>query len=174
MASIIKVDQIQTAAGGTPTASDLGLDRTGEIIQVVRTSLSTSGNTSSTSAYVAFGDAYITPKFANSSILILGTFHIGGTGNWVIYRDGSTQLYTPSNTYMKWDQTSNTNQTNWAFNSTRDAVSVNLLDSPNTTNQVMYSLKMIAYDGATNASIGINELTSGQPFSGITLMEIAG
>jgi hypothetical protein len=146
----------------------------GSVLQVVRTSLSTQGSTSNVSSYVAFGDAYITPKYASSSILILGVFHVGGVGSWKITRDGSTDLYTPSNTYLKWDQYSNSNQNNWDFNSTREVISVNLIDSPNTTNQVMYSLKMIAYDGSTNPAIGLNELTSGEPFSGITLMEIAG
>lgn len=37
MTSIIKVDQIQTAAGGVPTAADLGLDLSGTVIQYKHT-----------------------------------------------------------------------------------------------------------------------------------------
>lgn len=33
MTSIIKVDQIQTAAGGVPTAGDLGIDTTGTVLE---------------------------------------------------------------------------------------------------------------------------------------------
>jgi len=36
MSSIIKVDTIQNAAGGTPTAGDLGLNITGSVIQVTQ------------------------------------------------------------------------------------------------------------------------------------------
>ena len=35
MTSIIKVDQIQTAAGSTPTAADLGVNISGSLLQVV-------------------------------------------------------------------------------------------------------------------------------------------
>lgn len=41
MASIIKVDQIQTAAGSTPTAADLGLNTTGSVLQVKQTLVNT-------------------------------------------------------------------------------------------------------------------------------------
>jgi hypothetical protein len=37
MTSIIKVDTIQTAAGGTPTASSLGIGGVGKIGQVTHT-----------------------------------------------------------------------------------------------------------------------------------------
>jgi len=37
MTSIIKVDQIQNAAGGVPTAGDLGINTTGTVLQVVQT-----------------------------------------------------------------------------------------------------------------------------------------
>jgi len=70
MASIIKVDQIQTAAGGTPTAADLGINVNGNTLQVVRDSIASNISTSSTS-YVATGHTVtITPKFANSIILV--------------------------------------------------------------------------------------------------------
>ena len=35
MTSIIKVDQIQTASGATPTADDLGINVSGSLLQVV-------------------------------------------------------------------------------------------------------------------------------------------
>ena len=41
MTSIIKVDTIQTSAGGTPTASSLGISGVGKIGQVVSATTST-------------------------------------------------------------------------------------------------------------------------------------
>ena len=52
MASIIKVDQIQTAAGGTPTAADLGLNVTGGVIAV--TEYKPSSATVNTSSYADY------------------------------------------------------------------------------------------------------------------------
>jgi hypothetical protein len=153
------------------SAADL-IPASGQIIQIVRTELSTQGNTSSTSSYVAFGDASITPKYASSSILILGTFHISGAGNWIISR-GGTNLYTPTGGYMRWVYGANDEQGAWNNNSVRGSDTVNLIDTPNTTDQVTYSLKMKAYS-VNNPGIGLNELTANTPFSGMTLMEIAG
>ena len=72
MTSILKVDQIQNTAGGVPTATDLGLNVSGNVLQVVR-----SGNlysemieTTSTS-FVASGIYVdITPKKIGSTILV--------------------------------------------------------------------------------------------------------
>ena len=70
MSSIIKVDQIQTAAGGVPTAADLGLNVSGTVLQVVRHSLTSNIATASTS-YVPTGHSVsITPKASNSIILV--------------------------------------------------------------------------------------------------------
>jgi hypothetical protein len=49
MSSIIKVDTIQTAAGGTPTAADLGLNTSGNIINV--TAGTAGGNFTSSSTF---------------------------------------------------------------------------------------------------------------------------
>ena len=79
MASIIKVDQIQTAAGGTPTAADLGLNTTGTVLQVVsnRPTSIQSLNTSSTSYTDIPGMAVtITPTSTSSSIFIIFDMHI--------------------------------------------------------------------------------------------------
>ena len=70
MTGILKVDTIQKNNGATPTAKDLGLSITGNIIQVVSAELT------SRVAYnnSAFGDiglsVDITPKFSTSKFLI--------------------------------------------------------------------------------------------------------
>lgn len=81
MTSIIKVDTIQKANGTAPTASSLGLNVAGSVLQVVHGRLS--------SAYAATGaagsdywllpglEATITPKFSNSNILINVNMYTG-------------------------------------------------------------------------------------------------
>ena len=72
MTSIIKVDQIQTAAGGVPTAGDLGLNTTGTVLQAVRNGNLNSGHISTTSTSFTATGIYvdITPKKIGSTILI--------------------------------------------------------------------------------------------------------
>jgi hypothetical protein len=78
MASIIKVDTIQTAAGGTPTAADLGLNTTGSVLQVVQSTFGSEVDVSS-STYVDSGlSGTITPTSTSSKILILVTMAASG------------------------------------------------------------------------------------------------
>ena len=69
MTSIIKVDQIQTAAGATPTAADLGVNISGSLLQVVeyhsRLPFTING------AAIKLFDQSITTKQTNSKIMIL-------------------------------------------------------------------------------------------------------
>ena len=72
MTSIIKVDQIQNAAGGVPTAGDLGVNTTGTVLQVVQTyNENSSMIEASSTGLVASGiQASITPKQAGSLIIV--------------------------------------------------------------------------------------------------------
>jgi hypothetical protein len=56
MSSILKVDQIQTAAGGTPTAADLGLNVSGSVLQVKNVVMTGIFSNSSAGSYVLVGD----------------------------------------------------------------------------------------------------------------------
>jgi len=70
MSSIIKVDTIQTAAGGVPTAGDLGLNVTGTVLQVVSAEYSTANTTTTSSTYTDTGlSCSITPTSTSSKIL---------------------------------------------------------------------------------------------------------
>ena len=69
MTSIIKVDQIQTASGSTPTATDLGINVSGSLLQVVEYH-TTSAFTINGTAIKLF-DQSITTKQTNSKIMIL-------------------------------------------------------------------------------------------------------
>lgn len=101
MTSIIKVDQIQTAAGGVPTAADLGLNVSGTVLQVKSTSISTMLTTTSTSFTGITGLAVtLTPSDANNRLLVIvmlanesygGSYSDRGV-DYAIYQDGS-QIY---------------------------------------------------------------------------------
>ena len=69
MTSILKVDTIQTTAGGAPTAADLGINVSGSLLQVVeyhsRFPFTING------AAIKLFDQSITTKQANSKIMIL-------------------------------------------------------------------------------------------------------
>jgi len=73
MSSIIKVNTIQNASGGTPTASDLGLNVSGSVLQVVQTVISDAVTVSApngTAASVSGFSATITPLSTSSKILL--------------------------------------------------------------------------------------------------------
>lgn len=69
MTSIIKVDQIQNTAGGVPTASDLGLNTTGTVLQVVNTYATDSVAVSST-ALATLNTLSVIPVATGSRFLI--------------------------------------------------------------------------------------------------------
>ena len=74
MSSILKVDQIQLANGNTPTAGDLGLNTTGNVLQVKQAFKTDTGTGASSSfADISGMSVTITPSSASSKFLI--TFH---------------------------------------------------------------------------------------------------
>jgi hypothetical protein len=94
MTSIIKVDTIQTSAGGTPTASSLGIGGVGKIGQVVNTSnaMSTTTITSTSSVAISGFTATITPSATSSKIFVLATYSYTQDG----YNNGTlafSQIY---------------------------------------------------------------------------------
>ena len=79
MTSIIKVDQIQTASGSTPTATDLGINTTGTVLQVVSGITQSQTQNSSTNTYTDMGITLsITPTSSTSKILVI-TSQAGNT-----------------------------------------------------------------------------------------------
>ena len=101
MSSILKVDTIQTAAGGVPTAADLGLNVTGTVLQVVQATYATDTQ-SSASSYTDTGlSVSITPTSTSSKVLVMvniasaGVLNNGGAdarGSFRIERGGNTML----------------------------------------------------------------------------------
>ena len=80
MTSIIKVDQIQTASGATPTAADLGINVTGNLLQVVSQEVISYTAVASTTSKIVY--ASLTTKAANSKFLIQGQVATRGVNTY--------------------------------------------------------------------------------------------
>lgn len=156
MSSIIKVDTIQTAAGGTATASSLGIGGVGKIGQVIQTQTTSSGSVTATSwtkIHTDF-DTSITPSATSSKILVSITAGIyPNNGHLTLYRGGSNLLTDKGYVRM------------YTNNDTGVTSSYSFLDSPNTTSATTYSwyVKMISGTFYYN-----NDVTTGT----MTLMEV--
>ena len=174
MTSIIKVDTIQTSAGGTPTASSLGIGGVGKIGQVVTGTYASSGNTSSTS-FVDTGSGVfsITPSSTSSKILIdFGCsphVNTGSAGNntvrgvFTIYRDinGGGYSNLATSTGIATNRVGDT-----LSNNTQDVtLRVMIADTPNTTSQVNYKLYYLTTAGSVYSNLYGNTQT-------VTLMEV--
>ena len=87
MSSILKVDTIQTTAGATPSAIDLGLDVSGTILKMHRHSWSDQyaiPNNSGSFASVTGSSFSFTPKSASSTLIIVSDLSCRING----YQDG--------------------------------------------------------------------------------------
>lgn len=186
MTGILKVDTIQKNDGSVPTASDLGLNTAGNILQVVSTT-KTDGNFGTTSSSFVDIDGLslnITPKSTSSKIYItctMGHFandYSGGNprAHMRFVRDGSAICVGDARTGDEVTLTvcSRSNDGTWH----QFPASASYLDSPNTTSQVNYKVQAsrggdavgtvrVNIPGGTDANIG-NAATT------FTLMEIAG
>mgnify|MGYP006863249802 FL=1 len=163
MSSIIKVDTIQTAAGGTPTAADLGLNVSGGVLQTLQDKL-TSQVEFTASAWTDSGlEISITPTASTSKFLINAVHGVYANDSstarletrifrssdstevakseWSLYRDGST------------------------YKSAQTGIC--LLDAPNTTSTVTYKLQAYNSGNTVSFQVGKDNVT-------LTVQEIAG
>jgi hypothetical protein len=187
MASIIKVDTIQTAAGGTPTAAGLGLNTTGSVLQVVQATEPAVVTTSSTS-FVDLGNlsATITPSSTSSKILL--TMHIGrATATAYLYSfafrfvRGSTVVGV-GNADGNRIQASTMGAGNASndSNHTYSTPSMMYLDLPNTTVATTYKVQGCIQGGSTLAinrnqsNPNASDVHAGRTICTLTVMEIAG
>ena len=186
MSSILKVDTIQTAAGGTPTAADLGLNVSGSVLQVVQ-AVKTDPQTISGTAYTAISGLapVITPISASSKILIHVTVHWGESSDtfpaWNLLRNGSGFIYgdafgsgTQQNTFTQ-VQT----QANVRDQYRQNNASFTYLDSPATTSPITYSLSVspmrtLSKTVYINRHETHNDANRSNTVSTIILQEIAG
>ena len=92
MSSILKVDTIQTAAGGTPTAADLGLNVSGSVLQVQHASVA-SNITTSSGQDLTILTVNVTPKSASSKLFVT-------TSGWGMAIDNRGSQYTDSGYFL--------------------------------------------------------------------------
>jgi hypothetical protein len=167
MSSIIKVDQIQLADGSTPTASDLGLNTTGSVLQVVQGSQVNNNDLITSTSFAATSlSVNITPSSTNSKIYVSvsAVIDVNNNGNsayYTLYRD-STNLA---------DDESDTQGFGRIYSGSSRPImplSLEFLDSPNSTSQLTYNLRVRSTTGERVEVPGsASRLT-------ITAMEIAG
>ena len=89
MTSIIKVDTLQTAAGGVPTAADLGLNVSGSVVQVQRHSFTNQTIMGSTSYVSVSGSSFtFTPKASSSTLIIVSdvSCRLNGTAQGMMFK----------------------------------------------------------------------------------------
>jgi hypothetical protein len=171
----LKTSAIQTRAGAVPKASDLGLNITGNVLQVVHTQAQTGVGTTSTS-YVGFTgyNTAITPSSTSSKILIHFGYHAyvseHTASNWrgalvrLMRVTGDTVLLNDGTNYGTAGWFTNADDRFMAYSS------ASYLDSPNTTSATTYGLECRSNSGN---SIDFNNNSYGRG-GFITLYEIAG
>ena len=154
------------------TTGTLGASRlpAGSVIQFVQTQYNTQVAFSSTT-YQSLFSASITPKSTTSKIFVIAAVAFGGKGSFTVFR-GSTDLFPGMKAYQVFAPSS---QTNWNSSSVRHPLSIYIVDSPNSTSSVTYTVQGRSYSTSGDGSAGINEGNAIFPYQGtsLILMEIA-
>lgn len=177
MASIIKVDTIQTASGGTPTAADLGITipssslPSGTVLQVVRSTVRTASSSTSSNTASEISTDYrvtITPKSTASKILVQFFAHIAVPascyGSFLFYRSVAGGAFANINSGNGREVYRNPSGSS-EFNS----ATLMVWDEPNTTSELIYT--PYYWNQANNGPIYVNDNGMG---SFMVVMEIAG
>ena len=183
MSSILKVDTLQTAAGGVPTAADLGLNVTGTVLQVKNLTYTDTFSQSITSGAVNNLQLSITPTSSTSKILIQAHVFFEASVSdhdaiWYLQRD-STSLSAPAAGSRKVGIAMAGIGYHGDDNaSTPSTVHIDYYDEPATTSEVTYKVAVQASSARTfyiNRTVTDTD-TNGyeRGISSITLMEIAG
>ena len=172
MTSIIKVDTIQTAAGGTPTASSLGI--TGTIGQVINATTTTQVQSTSSTFVDSTIVASITPSSTSSKIIINIQMFCQLFGNSIESRVlGKYQLVRTIGGSATNIFTSNNNPRFDDFDENTDFFMFNFpilhVDSPNTTSACEYKIQISSGDGTGNSRFSAQQ--DSQP-SNTVLMEV--
>ena len=175
MASIIKVDTIQTAAGGTPSLSDLGIATTGtgKVLHVVNAT-TTSQVANTTTTYADNGlSASITPSSTSSKILILvaqTSYTYRQTNDTHGYNvrllRGTLTIYENERASML-----NAGTSGNGYQELYSILNFSYLDSPATTSEITYKNQAKAFASGSNGAITSQP---GSRPSVMTLIEIAG
>ena len=179
--SEIRVDAIKTRAGAVPKASDLGLNVTGNVLQIVQSTVNTASTTTSTSFSDVGLSASITPSSTSNKVLVtvvlgkIGQSNTNGS-QWKIFRD-STVVIQHSGSGIAHDNAAFhvANAVYGVSNPERfvDTVVLNVIDSPSSTSALTYKLQW-RVDGGTAYFNRWGTNTDAGSTSSITLTEIGG
>ena len=169
--STIKVDAIQKLNGSVPKASDLGLNVSGTVLQVVSTAKTDVFSSSSTSFTDVTGlSVAITPSSSSNKILVSVHFTAAATGanspRFNLLRD-STNIAQPSGS------TPSSLHLNTSASQDGRMGSIVFLDSPSTTSETTYKLQGRT-DGNSFVVNRRGDDANKTSISTITVMEIAG
>tara|TARA_E500000318_G_scaffold33499_1_gene33077 strand:- start:39 stop:590 length:552 start_codon:yes stop_codon:yes gene_type:complete len=154
---------LDASAGGFTTPA-------GHVIQVVTATSETAGSTTSTS-FVSYMSANITPSSASSKVLIvfsspLGYQDTGGQNFYhftTLFRD-STDLGRSNGNGISGTYQNGISYNDFPLNN----VTMHLLDSPNTTSQTTYSMRHKVNTSSASVRLNLDGVAH------LTLMEIAG
>ena len=183
MSSVLKVGEIQDPTNGNTalTIDSAGnIKNSGAVVQVQQTATTTLSVVSSASFAAVGLDVNITPKFADSKILITVCGCFGHTQDTY----GGARLFRDSTAIGGGDDAGNRKGYSFAINERSvDApweaymASYTFLDSPATTSQITYSLKLIKFYGtAITCNKSYNDVDADygwRTMSTITAQEIA-
>ena len=166
--SEIRVDAIKTRAGAVPKASDLGLNVTGNVIQVVSGSTSTNVNVASTSFTDTGLTASITPSSNSNKILIIISQNVMMD---IDDNEGYCKLQLMRDSTVIQSQARVAMHESGGANKAKDAgpYSVTHLDSPSSTSSITYKTQGLISSTSNN---GTARFQINSSVSHITLMEI--
>jgi len=168
MTSILNFDRWQSTAGVLRNA----------ILQVQFKQLTTGVITTSPTAWTNIESLSITPRFNNSTMIVMANYGASGNGAIRLTR-GATVLSagdpTSNQTYQHFEADAGASSGHDS-GTLRTQFTLSIFDTPNTTSAVTYTTQIIAYDLPTDGfsvqAIGpyTSELNI---FSGLIIMEVA-
>ena len=149
----------------------------GHVIQVVEGAITASSSTQSTSYTDTGLSASITPKSANSKILVrmdaYAYDNTSGYNNFLMLVRGTTPIGHGGTGTTNNDNTSAFAIAHCGLDGRDGSFSVSVLDSPATTNATTYKIRFRAETGSDTAFFNYVGNTQTRPRSTLTLMEIA-
>lgn len=158
MTSLLKVDEIQDAAGKKI------LQNTGSVLQVVQSTMTSTPSSTSTSFVDAGLSVTITPTSSSSKILVAADFTVGSgssSGGMVIQLvRGSTSVFNRGVSYS-------------AAGAVYSSNSFSHLDSPATTSATTYKLQYLTQAAASTAYFNAAYSGYTAPTAHITAIEIS-
>ena len=126
------------------------------------------GTTSTSYASATGGSVTFACDYSDSTVLVYVQVQVSGKGAMRVTA-GGTDITGPTNSYMWYDTTT---QTNWNNGSIRRLASWTEVHAPASTSNVTYTVQYRAYTNSNANAFGINELFGSANWSYIECVEI--